>query len=275
MFVNCIIPFSHGSVTLGGWDKSAVLLDPDLTFDIQRFYTLLQTRLKRLLPDAGECALQILAQNALSRLHIFQPKSSSQIAVTIWHLPNYFATRSPQDEVGLLGIDSVGAFHWPDRYTAQQMQLAGQYDPQPYVHPLRHVLSALQSFRLSHGPVIVLNNWGLTLDPNSSSSAPLFKQHLNPFPTPFASMFHGNIDSVTDTDRQPLTLTHHITLSLPHLQPYPLKTTVQTVQTLQADEKFDKEIELYKTEIIGVIRTPGNPKMSRFSVTIQGNDIIA
>ena len=154
----------------------AVLLDTDLSFDGLHFSALLRAQLRRLLPDADELILHSRAQSALQRLHIFKPASSTQLAATIYHLPKYLADHAPNQRLGFIGIDSVGAFYWPDRYTAQEMHSACQH----YVHPLHHVFNALRSLHLHYGPVIVLTNWGLIPDPISTNShVTIFRQHLN------------------------------------------------------------------------------------------------
>lgn len=154
----------------------AVLLDLDLSFDGIHFSALLRSRLRSLLPDADELILHSRARNALERLHIFRPVSSPQLAATLYHLPKYLADRAPSQRLGFIGIDSIGAFYWPDRYTAQEMHAAGQH----YVHPLHHVFSALRSLHLHYGPVIVLTSWGLIPDRTfTKSHVTIFKQHLN------------------------------------------------------------------------------------------------
>ncbi|PFH54577.1 hypothetical protein AMATHDRAFT_123916, partial [Amanita thiersii Skay4041] len=213
LLINCIIPVKYSTFHLDGWDKAAVIIDTDMTFNVQRFNILLQQRLKRKLPHANEEIICAVAHAALKRLHVFRPHSSTQLAATILNMPKYHADRLKEDQLGLLAIDSISAFYWPDRYMNEQMQLAGT-NAQSYTPPLCNVLSALQSLRLSHGPVIILTNWALVADPSSlDSPVPLFKQHLYPFPAPFSSTHPAHIFTPLNAPHYLLPLHYHITLS--------------------------------------------------------------
>lgn len=206
----------------------AVLLDTDLSYDGLHFSALLRARLGRLLPDADELILHSRAQSALQRLHIFRPGSSAQLAATLYHLPKYLADHAPNQRLGFVGIDSVGAFYWPDRYTAQEMHSADQH----YVHPLHHVFDALQSLHLHYGPVIVLTNWGLIPDTSMKSHVTIFRQHLN-IPS----------DSIE--------ITRHITLApATESQTVHGQHSCQVTAVVRHPESFDKEA-VFSFEIQG------------------------
>ncbi|EMD42195.1 hypothetical protein CERSUDRAFT_129655, partial [Gelatoporia subvermispora B] len=185
-----------------GWGKAALLLDTDNSFDILRFHRLLVSHLTRQLeqgysswtghvhqpslPDLAEELASICLQN----LHVFQPNSSPQLATTLLNLPKYHATHPylHKLDIGILAIDSMSAFYWKDRYDVEQSRESGQGDLSS-LNPLRHVLAALQAFRVSHGPVIIMTNWGLNPlrkpAPTGEPTSMFFKQHLYPFPAPF------------------------------------------------------------------------------------------
>lgn len=205
----------------------AVLLDVDLSFDGAHFGALLRTQLRRLLPDADELILHSRAQSALQRLHIFRPGSSAQLAATVYHLPKYLANNAPNQRLGFVGIDSVGASYWPDRYTAQEMHSADQH----YAHPLHHVFYALQSLHLHYGPVIVLTNWGLIPDTSTKSHVTIFRQHLN-IPS----------DSIK--------ITRHITLALATESQTTRHSQCQVIAVVRHPGTFDEEA-VFSFEIQG------------------------
>jgi DNA-repair protein XRCC2 len=180
-------------VHLGGWCGSAIVFDCDGRWDTRRLHDMLLARLKVSfsktqlppLPHKSNSTISSIALDALSRLHVFRPTSSFQLAATLLNLPKYHAEQMPDEEIRLLFVDSISSFYWADRWQAE-------YSGSKKTHrsnPLGHVLQYLQAFRRSHGPVIVLTNWGL--NPLSSTTSPVsptpfFKQHLSsPFPAPF------------------------------------------------------------------------------------------
>ncbi|KAH9922992.1 hypothetical protein B0H21DRAFT_765663 [Amylocystis lapponica] len=307
LIMTCIMPSSAGSIALGGWDKAAILFDTDGTFDVRRFHMLLASRLSRLLPQdllaaEPETAVtpEALATHCLANLHIFRPTSSLQLAVTLLHLPAYHATNLDlqSTEIGLLAIDSISAFYWQDRFTVEQMQGTKQSHPESKAsppgpaNPLRHVLTALQRFRISHGPVIILTNWGLNPleKPTSTgeSLSPFYKQHLHPFPSPFERRNSFGAYSVPSSPsavnprpqssraaeisqaNRPLTLTHHITLTSPPAISFdPSLTLDKTIQ-----EEPLRLAAVKERGVTALIRTPGTPKPGKFSIFITEREIV-
>jgi DNA-repair protein XRCC2 len=114
-------------------------------------------------------------------------------------------------DIAIVAVDSISAFYWPDRFTAEQLR-PGHAN---YIPPLQNVLAALQKFRQSHQAVTILSNWGLNPADNSSRTTAVspvlfYKQHLPSFPT------------LADRARPPstLSLTHQITLSASPSPPF-------------------------------------------------------
>lgn len=179
-------------VHLGGWCRSVIVLDCDGRWDTTRLHTILVARLDVLfskaqlppLPHKSNSTVSSIALESLSRLHLFRPTSSFQLAATLLNLPKYHASQMSNEEIRLLLVDSISSFYWADRWQAEQVDSKRLHKSNPLVHVLRY----LEAFRSSHGPIVVLTNWGLNpLSSTSSvSTTPFFKQHLAaPFPAPF------------------------------------------------------------------------------------------
>lgn len=211
--ISCILPATYQSHLLGGWNRAAFLFDTDLTFDLQRFRRLMATRLNHLLQSLGvpHHHSEIITDLSLKRLHVFRPSSSSQLAATLLYLPSYMALHLPDFAMGIIAIDSLSAFHWADRFIVEQGRALPRTSPTHVsVYPLHNIASALEKIRLSFHPLVLLTNWGLdhVQASGASSSFPLFRQHLFPFPTPFAS---DEKTASADTPTSPLTLTAQVT----------------------------------------------------------------
>jgi DNA-repair protein XRCC2 len=248
LLATCIIPSSHG-----GWGKAAVLFDTEGAFDPRKFNDMLLFRVLSRFNASFDDA-QLFAAKALHNLHVFRPASSVQLAASVYNLPAYQRAHMPDADIALVAVDSLSAFYWPDRFTAEQLRPLGLPHSST---PLYHVLTALQSLRISHNPVTVLTNWALSLADNSNgpSGTPIFyKQHLPSFPSfpdSAASLSHG-VPS--------LPLTHHITLYLAPFPPFHRDTSLPD----------PKEA----SRVTGHIRRPGNSQVVRFEVDIRTNDVI-
>ncbi|KAJ7235904.1 P-loop containing nucleoside triphosphate hydrolase protein, partial [Mycena haematopus] len=179
LLATCTMPCS-----LGGWGKAAVVFDTEGSFDLRNLHSVLLSRLvlafSRSNPSSDD--VQLLAETALHKVHIFRPASTLQLAASIYNLPAYQKTHMPDADIGLVAVDSLSAFYWPDRFTAEQLRPLTNSS----ATSLQHVLTSLQKFRLSHNPVTVLTNWALTVADNSDSHGPppvFYKQHLPSFPS--------------------------------------------------------------------------------------------
>ena len=215
---------------------------------------------------------------SLRKLHIFRPTSSIQLAVTLLHLPAYHISQLLDAEIGLLAIDSISSFYWPDRFTVEQMRSAPPFtadQPTPaFVSPLQHVLTALQKFRLSHGPVIIVTNWGLTPLPNSL----FYRQHLHPFPVLLANPHHSETAATLEVTRNAYSsaienphtlppLTHHITLPV---IPFPQTQSVDLPKEAKEHPREPPKMG----EVVGIVRTAGSPRVGRFEFRIGEIEIL-
>ena len=302
--ITCVIPSQILPLKPGGWGMLAVVYDTDGTFDVHRLYDILLNRLLNLRKEqSGESSIATpadldgIAQQALANLYIFRPTSSVQLATSLLGLPSVLMNHDmPQRDLGLVAIDSLSAFHWKDRLTVEQIKGA---QPSPPVSPLQHVLNSLQRIRASHSPIILLTNWALNpLSKPAPSSAdnqpsPFYKQHLFPFPTPFAQSSAipqppstgtatGSAatkatklqvlpiptpgDLLAEETAPPLPLTYHITLPAIHLPPIPA--------SLSSAEAWEQEITQRRRvvnlgEVKGLVRTPQSSKIGQFTFRIK------
>lgn len=254
LIATCVLPAEHG-----GWEKAAVLCDTDATFDPLR---LRQVLVERLRPRNSQAALlsDTVLRPVLQRIHVFRPSSPNQLAMTLAHLPNYHSSRLPNDEIGILAIDSLSAFHWSDRFTVEQLRATSDGSTS-VTSPLRNVLKAIRRFRDSHRPIILLTNWGLTAIPHT----PFFDQHLRSFPSPFA-------DTPPQAMEPILPLTHHITLAR--------RTAVRLGEGIALEEAAEQERTarrpvMERGEITGLVRTPGHGGVGQFTLCIGADGVHA
>lgn len=241
---------------------SAILYDTDSSFDILRFCHLLSTRISELFPlvDAGKHAE--LKQTSLSLLHIFRPKSLPQLATSLKYLLSYHASHIPDDEIGLLAIDSMSAFYWPELLYEEQLR---NFAPKKTggKETLHRVLTAISDIIRSHAPLVLLTNWGLrTVSQEQSTRYPstLYKQHLRQFPV---------VQDVTSTV-QPLRLAHHVSLSLPSLAPlHPNSRHDVSGEELP----YERDDIASGCRVVCLITSSGVQEMSRFQLIINGDHI--
>ncbi|KAF9651851.1 hypothetical protein BDM02DRAFT_3065107, partial [Thelephora ganbajun] len=176
--MTCVLPASHLGVQLHGWDKSAILVDLDHTFDVHRFRHLLLNRVKVHIPTSDE-NLDLFVDLLLRKLHVFRPESSVQFAVSAADIANYHFANMSKDEIGLVAIDSFSSFYWQDRFLGEQ-----QRDGRP--SGIEKALNSLEQIRQSHGSVIAYTNWGLPSTRNvPSNSTPFYPQYVPQLHSPF------------------------------------------------------------------------------------------
>lgn len=205
--MNCIMPRELHLVTVehdgtrstslrsvGGWCGGAVILDCDGRWSVRDVAQKLRSRLGLYHPQAISTSpsLDQLVDDCMNRLHVFRPTSTLSLACTLLHLASYHAEQMINQDMALLVIDSISTFFWQDRFASEgftNYRVPKEGDFKDVEHPLNHVLIAIQKLRLDFGPVVALTNWGLSLAHptvgSEDSDFPLYRQHLNPFPSPF------------------------------------------------------------------------------------------
>lgn len=291
--MTCVLQPQYNGVQLNGWGQAAIVLDTDVAFDIRRLQDLLRVHVERrlLLADYAsptQTSRRIVNQ-AFSRLHIFQPHSSTQLAATILRVPRYHAeTASLADcELGLLAVDSLSAFYWEDRFTTEQLRGGQSHEART---PFRHVLSAIDTFRTQYPCPVLVTNWGLNPLNASTGSSPFFKQHLYPSHSDFVTPSIGGFTAgkpassailltavappeptfSTAHSSYTLSLTHHITLLPIHLPPFP--TGVSLEDAAREDEQH-RYTTVQRGEAHGLVRVPSNPEVGRFGCVISADSV--
>ncbi|KAF9513430.1 hypothetical protein BS47DRAFT_1393291 [Hydnum rufescens UP504] len=243
--MTCLLPYAltvHSSgtsfeVVLGGREKAVVVCDCDGRWSTKRMHHMLSAYLqarvgvKLTAQSLADCreddalgitpTISSICERSLQLLHIFRPTSSLSLAATLLRLPFYHSETMCQQEISMLMIDSMSAFHWPDRWKAEQAtHVATGNQPKPSVIPYsqldlpsslhastQHVLDAIQMLRSRLGVITVLTNWALF--PNAPVSRtphvnsvlrppplrPCFKQHLLRLILLFSLQLHPHLGS--------------------------------------------------------------------------------
>lgn len=177
------------TVHVGGWQSSVVVLDCDAGWNLIRLYNIIAARLSVACGKENALLIDIpaIAMESLSRLHIFRPQSSIQLAATLENLPAYHTEKMPEEDLRFLFVDSISSFHWMDKW---ELEPSTSKASPSRASPLGLILRSLQLLKVSHAPITVLTNWGLY--PATFGSSPdkspdvFFKQHLvPPYPSPF------------------------------------------------------------------------------------------
>jgi DNA-repair protein XRCC2 len=254
---------------------SVAVFDTGPTFDIARFRNILVAHLAI---TGCTSNLESAVEDAMSRLHVFQPTSSLHLALALTALPGYLASHSADSELAMIAIDSISDFYWPDRYTMEQNEtLRSRQDASlPVIHPVRHTLLALERLRRAYSPSVIITNWGL----NHTSPGLLFRQHMRPYLPDFAER-HETADqsrSATGTaaprtagaQAVPLFVNHHITLVPPRIIPASAGSLLddrsfrerQTTRPItgvirHASDSMDETFDLYVTENVIVRKLQG------------------
>ncbi|KAJ3936338.1 MAG: hypothetical protein NXY57DRAFT_985876 [Lentinula lateritia] len=261
LMIICIIPTTYASTSLGGWGKVTILYDTGATFDLARFQQLLTSHLTTALKNKDSNDVQILVKRSLQNLHIFRPSSSIQLAATLFRLPSYHQINLPDSEIGILAIDSMSAFCWADRFTAEQLRATPTSRMNESHNPLKHVIVALQQFHHTHKPLIVFTNWGLTPegieDERGLSS---YRQHLNPPPALFSAV---EVSATSEHSfASALRLTFHITLSMAKVPQFPVDLSFTDASTQRSSAT---------RQITGIIRSARSSQASRITFNIEAD----
>lgn len=248
--MTCVLPVSHLGTQLHGWDKSAILIDLDHTFDILRFKHLLINRIKAHMPTSDE-DLDLLVNILLRKLHVFRPESSVQFAVTAANIPNYHSSSMPKEEIGLVAIDSISSFYWQDRFLGEQPR-------QGRPAGIEKALSSLEQIRQSRGCVIAYTNWGLPSARNApQNNTPFYPQHVPQLHSPF-----GEEPQVSHPI---LPVTHHMTLRTVAV---PKISTDTPLTRLMGDRRvYDQVVE-------ALVRTVGfNDQVGSFMFKVTPDEV--
>jgi DNA-repair protein XRCC2 len=265
--------FKADNLLIGGRGKSVVLCDCDGRWSLSRLHSMivgyLQGRLRQAPFSISNTStyelrpsLERVAEGMLRHLHVFRPASTIALATTLLCLPSYHTRRMGDEDISMLIIDPINPLYWHDRWVveaadASQPRLAAR-------PPLQAVVSALQKLISVYRPIIFLTNHALM--PLTQTSA-FYKQHLPPtYPAPFEANTH------TRPKASLLSLTHHITLSLPRIAPYSASMTFEA-----ACSDIERREMAEKGGVVGILRTPPGEfpetKVGRFHFGIEARGL--
>lgn len=283
-------PQYSSNVLLRGRAKCAVVFDCDGRWRMGRLHAILTSYItskftRAFAPDTTAREIPALSftpsvadlvAESLSRVHIFRPTSSLALASTLLSLPIYHREHMPDDEILMVFVDSLSAFHHSDKWRAEQATLAdnslrdsaGRTTPStqrvaasssstsslPRVdtNAMIHVLNTIQSLRQDLGIITFITNWAMiTPDGRSVANlnieefAPWLGQHLSP---PYPSLpvrEHPTAGAFA--------ITHHITLpgTAYAVPQFPVGTTF--AQALENEQRVSA-VEQRKS--FALLRTP-------------------
>ena len=260
--------FKAQNLLIGGRGKSVILCDCDSHWSLSRLHSMivcyLQGRLKQTPFNISNTSvfeirpsLEQVAENTLSRLHVFRPASTIALAATLRCLPSYHTRRMRDEDISMLIIDPINPLYWHDRWV---VEAADANQPRPAARPLRAIMSALRELVSVYKPITFLTNHALV--PLTNTSA-FYKQYLPPpYPDPFETNAHSRPKASS------LSLTHHITLPLPRIATY---AASMTFEAACSDAERQEMVE--KCDIVGFLRTPPGEfpetKVGRFHFGIE------
>ncbi|GAA6016049.1 hypothetical protein JCM10207_004425 [Rhodosporidiobolus poonsookiae] len=150
-----------------------------------------------------EDEFQSVLDEALARLHVFQPSSTAQLAATVRHLPRWAAQRAldlgtDEPELGAVLIDGMSEFAWADQLAREQSTLSSSSSSSE-TPPLRLLLSALAHLRATLAPLIWITQHvfrpSVTLPQTSEAGLPFYAHHYAPPHWP--SLAQPNYDAAT------------------------------------------------------------------------------
>lgn len=279
--LTCILPESGVSLssTPAIRGRAAIFYDADSSFDISRFRKLLAVRVARLSPQSDQDTQNTLIQAALRRLHIFRPKSLLQLAISIKHLGSYHASQLPDDEIGLLVVDSISTFYWTERFYEEQLNKLAPGKAKNRVGTLHHVLTAIRDIISLHAPLVLLSNQGLravSYDHPILGPLTLYKQHLRFFPVleNVATLCADIIVKVTDHVQTPcpLSLAHHIFLSC--ASPPCLPPGTRADPDSRQDLGSNKATVENGCRFVAVVASSGSQEFTRFEFEITEGGVL-
>ncbi|KIO25212.1 hypothetical protein M407DRAFT_25436 [Tulasnella calospora MUT 4182] len=267
---------STRTVQLGGRGKAVVICDCDGRWSMLRLHDIIHSYLStkfaqnfevvqgqasnipnatlQFTPTASE-----IAKQCLKRAHLFRPTSSMSLATTLLALPTYHQQKMPDQELLMVFIDSISAFHHSDKWVTEEANLAprpstnktaaGQpLAPRADLKAMTHIIKAIQPLQRSHGVITFITNWALITPDNKSlnnyiydNNKPFYGQHLlHPYPQPPGSSqshVQGRHATAVPTGFPPFTVTHHITLPGTEFAILPFPVGTSFADALEDEER--------------------------------------
>ncbi|GEM08363.1 rad51 family DNA repair protein [Rhodotorula toruloides] len=185
-------------VVVGGKEEAIAWIDCTSRFDVDRLASILRHYLDN--------SIQRYLDECLTRLHVFYPSSTIQLAATIQALPEWAKTHAVEEVCSVL-IDGMSQFAWADQYAHEQrIASLAPGAPRPADSsaasqaPLRLLLAAIAHLRRTLAPLIFVTQWVFRphaiLPQRSSDNLPFYQHHFAPphWPSISTASVHANFD---------------------------------------------------------------------------------
>jgi hypothetical protein len=164
-------------------NKSAVVFDMDMGFDIQRLHIMIRShvqnaRAQRMddgqAQDDSSNSPDAVADACLESLVVFRPASILHLATTIGNLISYMATHLSHKNFSLVAVDPlIGPSYWSERYSAEKVK-SSNAPRKVTVSPVRQAMWALERLRTEHDVAVVYTCWSI----GAPAQSPLYWQHI-------------------------------------------------------------------------------------------------
>lgn len=120
LIAGCVFPASWKGIQLDGLESEVMFMDNDCRFNLFRFVSILDNRIKALArasnADIGSSEIYAFIQERLKLLHIIKCYDSSQFITTLSSLGSASCL---QKKKTFLMIDSLSSFYWSDKARMQ------------------------------------------------------------------------------------------------------------------------------------------------------------
>jgi len=304
--INCLLPkklhvrLEREVVEIGVGGKEELVCWMDCTssrrgFDIQRISTLLRHHLVSEINDYRrpkgigaplEEEVESLIDECLTRLHVFSPTSTIQLASTLQTLPDWFKNAKGGEggeDLGIVIIDGMTEFAWSDQY---ERSLPNPPSSAPLLDPLKLFSQSIANLRLQLSPIIMISQW--VMNPTrphgiiSSDKHPFYKHHFLPpsYPSLVSTSLPNPTNPLSPHPKHPLfSIDYHLTL---HPSPKPsFRKGITFGMVLKEGRKGmvggnRRTGEKRLTEgIICVVREKGGQELGNFDVSVGEDEVIA
>lgn len=237
--------------------------------------------------------LDSLVAECLTRLHVFSPTSTLQLAATLQTLPEWYEALNISgggglEDLGCVIIDGMTEFAWPDQYEREQ-QATSRTHPPSTPPPLQLFSSSISRLRETVSPLVFISQWVLRpshpIATPSQQNLPFYRPHFNPPLYPSLSNPPFPRPSSTDplspvyypSSPAPLFPIHfHITL---HPSPRPIfRKGVSLAMVLKEgtrNQASKRDVGVTTEGIVCVLRKKGGKELGSWEMEIGENEIIA
>ncbi|KAG9019309.1 hypothetical protein FRB90_004022 [Tulasnella sp. 427] len=306
---------SSRDIALGGRGKAVMILDCDGRWSMLRLHRIIESLLSVKFSEAfADMQIQLsripnltllftpspadVAKQCLKRAHLFRPTSSMSLATTLLALPAYHKQKMPDQDMLMVFIDSISAFHHADKWAIEEANLASRaksganktapVPPRTDLRAMTHITNAIQALQRTHGVITLITNWALITPDGKSvnnyiydNNRPFYGQHLlAPYPQPPGQVHPHARQVVSVPTNSSFAVTHHITLPGTEFAILPFPAGTSFADALQDEERRAVVEDQRVTALVRTFRTPtdGSPPtevaVGSFEFAIQDRSVI-